>query len=262
MDQLMQHQKKTAAILLAGGSGTRFGSRTNKVYVHAGEKPIFQYGLEVFAEHPAVDEIVLVVKAGEEEQIKHLLSSCMNVSLSDSEKPRKSENDSKSLSGSERTRESICGKPCKIVTGGATRQESVYHGLKATDADIVLIHDGARPLVQASYIDGCLAAMDTCHGATMAVRSKDTIKLADENNMVITTTKRANTWLIQTPQCFHREILLAAHEREMGNPEITDDCMLLELAGEPVKLVEGDYTNIKVTTAEDLALVEKFLGIG
>ena len=224
----MYHDKKVAAILLAGGSGTRFGSKTNKVYVKAGEKPIFQYSLEVFDAHPAVDEIVLVVKQGEADIMQHL----------------------------------PCAKPCKITTGGATRQESVYHGLQATDADIVLIHDGARPLVQASYIDGCLAAMDICPGATMAVRSTDTIKLADENNMVVTTTKRANTWLIQTPQCFRRDVLLAAHEREKGNPDITDDCMLLELTGEPVKLVEGAYTNIKVTTAEDLALVEKFLGIG
>lgn len=233
----MYHNKKTAVILLAGGSGTRFGSKMNKVYVSAGDKPIFQYGLEVFAAHPDVDEIVLVVKSGEEEQVKQIICEGLKSPVSGVE------------------------KNMKIVTGGATRQESVYHGIKATDADIVLIHDGARPLVKTSYIDGCLTAMDICPGATMAVRSKDTIKLADENNLVVTTTKRANTWLIQTPQCFRREILLTAHEREMGNPEITDDCMLLELAGEPVKLVEGDYTNIKVTTAEDLALVEKFLGL-
>lgn len=223
----MTQKKKVAAILLAGGSGTRFGADKNKVYVEALGQPIFQYSLDVFAAHPRVDEIILVAKAGEEDFLARL----------------------------------TCAKHRRVVTGGDTRQESVLHGLLATDADIVLIHDGARPLVKASYIDACLDAIESCSGASVAVRSKDTIKLADENGIVQMTTKRANTWLIQTPQCFDRKLLLEAHEAQKGNPEITDDCMLLELVGERVQLVEGDYTNIKVTTPEDLALVESFLSI-
>ena len=217
--------RRVAAILLAGGSGTRFGADKNKVYVEALGQPLIRYSLDVFAAHPLVDEVILVAREGEKEILESF----------------------------------PCGKPCRIVTGGATRQASVLHGLQATSADIVLIHDGARPLLQPEMIDHCLEVMGECHGATIAVRSKDTIKLTDDNGFVTMTTKRANTWIIQTPQCFNRSILLDAHQRFGADPDITDDCMLLERAGEPVKLVEGDYTNIKVTTQEDLTLVENFL---
>ena len=84
--------------------------------------------------------------------------------------------------------------------------------------------------------------------------------LADAAGVVVQTTRRADTWIVQTPQCFHREALLEGHRLAAGDPEITDDCMLLERMGRPVKLVEGDYTNIKVTTAEDRILAELFLG--
>ena len=218
-------KRKTAAILLAGGSGSRFGADRNKVYVEALGQPLMAYSLAVFSAHPLVDEVILVAREGEKEMLESF----------------------------------PCGKPCHVVIGGSTRQESVLHGLMATDAAYVLIHDGARPLVQPFMIDRCLQAMRECHGATIAVRSKDTIKLADENDFVTMTTKRANTWIIQTPQCFDREVLLDAHMKFGSDPDLTDDCMLLERAGEPVRLLEGDYTNIKVTTPEDLTLAESFL---
>ena len=90
--------------------------------------------------------------------------------------------------------------------------------------------------------------MEKYNGATIAVKSKDTIKISDDNGVVISTTERKNTWIIQTPQCFKREILVQAHERFKNNETITDDCILLELSNQKVKLIEGDYTNIKVTT--------------
>lgn len=221
----MYQGKKIAAILLAGGSGSRFGAKGNKVYVPVGGRPIFQYSLDIFDRHPAVDELVLVVRAGEEEQMEQL----------------------------------PCSTPRRIVTGGASRQESVLHGLLTAEADWVLIHDGARPLVRAEDVDVCLAALETCPGVSAAVRSKDTIKLTDEAGRVLSTMNRANTWLVQTPQGFHRDILLAAHRAHAGEPDITDDCMLLERSGQPVQLVESDYANIKVTTAGDLALAERYL---
>lgn len=221
----MYHGRRVTAVILAGGSGTRFGSRTNKVYIEALGKPIFCYSLDVFTAHEAVDELILVVKAGEEERMSQF----------------------------------PCGKPRKIVVGGNTRSESVYQGLMAASGEIVLIHDGARPLVQKRFIDDCLKAMEQWPGATVAVPSKDTIKLADENGMVQMTTRRANTWLVQTPQCFDRKILLEGHERHRRDSSITDDCMILEADGFPVKLVEGDYTNIKITTPSDLAMAEEYL---
>ena len=139
-------------------------------------------------------------------------------------------------------------KPIKLVEGGKTRQESVYNCITKTKAEIVIIHDGARPLIKQEYINKCLDEMKKYNGATIAVKSKDTIKISDDNGIVINTTERRNTWIIQTPQCFEKEILLEAHKKFKDNEDITDDCMLLELLGDKVKLIEGDYTNIKVTT--------------
>ena len=100
-------------------------------------------------------------------------------------------------------------RPCdRFVAGGATRRESVLNALKATNADIVLIQDGARPFLKSEYIDGCLAAMEQCPGATVAAPCTDTIKISDEYGLVKTTTNRADTWLTQTPQCFDRLTLL------------------------------------------------------
>ena len=219
--------KKVTAVLLAGGSGTRFGADGNKVYVNACGKPILQYSVDVLEGHPGIDERILVVKDGEQELAGQLALT----------------------------------KPWKLVTGGETRQESVRHGILAAEGEIVLIHDSARPLIRSVYVSRCLEAVETVPGCTVAVRSKDTVKLGDEEDLVVQTTERARTWIIQTPQCFRRDVLLAAHERFRGRADITDDCMLLELSGEPVRLVEGEYTNIKVTTPEDLSLAESFLRV-
>ena len=149
-------------------------------------------------------------------------------------------------------------KPVQLIEGGKERKDSVYHCIQKTDADIVIIHDGARPMVKQAYINQCLESMKEFKGATLGVRSKDTIKITDENNVIVSTTKRSNTWLIQTPQCFDRKILLSLHEKYQNFP-VTDDCMLLEKDGYLVKVIEGDYTNIKITTYEDLEIVKKFM---
>ena len=150
-------------------------------------------------------------------------------------------------------------KPFIYVEGGSTRKESVYHALQHTTSEIVLIHDGARPMIKSCYIDQCLQAMQHYKGASMAVKSKDTIKVTNEKREVIQTTKRETTWLTQTPQCFSTKELLRAHEKYQQEEEITDDCMLLEKEKEQVVLIEGDYTNIKVTTYDDMKLAEEFL---
>ena len=216
---------RATAILLAGGSGTRFGAAGNKVYVEAKGRPLLQYSVDALEQAEGLSEWILVVKDGEQELAESLAKK----------------------------------KPWKVVTGGATRQESVYHGLTAASGDVVLIHDGARPMIRPEDVLHCLAAVEEVPGCTLAVRSKDTIKLGDEQDLVVQTTERARTWVIQTPQCFRRDVLLKAHDRYRDTPGITDDCMLLELSGQPVRLVEGSYTNIKVTTPEDLALAEAFL---
>ncbi len=224
-DKNMVSRRRVSAILLAGGSGVRFGADGNKVYAEVGGRPILDYSLSVLLACEEIDECLLVVREDDRELAGQLIGD----------------------------------RPVRLVAGGATRQESVLHGIREAAGEIVLIHDGARPLIRKEYVKKCLQAMEQYPGCTMAVRSKDTIKLSNDRGEVIRTTERANTWIVQTPQCFEREILLNAH-RDYGHiPGITDDCMLLELAGKTVKLIEGDYTNIKITTPDDRALAETFL---
>lgn len=126
----------------------------------------------------------------------------------------------------------------------------------------MLIHDGARPLVTDQMLEDCLAALEEADGATIATPSRDTVKLADEEGCAEATTDRSRTWLIQTPQAFYREELLALHRALGDGPErgqITDDCMLLERAGRRVKLVPGSCRNLKITTPEDRELAEFYL---
>ena len=101
-------------------------------------------------------------------------------------------------------------------------------------------------------------AMEMFKGVTIGVKSKDTIKIADNNEVIINSTQRENTWIIQTPQCFERSILLQMHQK-FNEEGITDDCMLLEKGGYKVKILEGDYTNIKITTKEDMNIINEFM---
>ena len=150
-------------------------------------------------------------------------------------------------------------KEIQYITGGATRQESVYNAITKTDSNIVIIHDGARPMIKDRFITECIEEMDNFKGVSIAVKSKDTIKITDDNGIVKETTLRKNTWVIQTPQCFDRELLLEMHEKFKGDETVTDDCMLMERSGSKVKLIEGEYSNIKVTTYDDVNLVKGYL---
>ena len=162
--------------------------------------------------------------------------------------------------------EGLClQKPVTVVTGGADRAASVENALAAARGERVLIHDGARPLVTEQMLEDCLAALEEADGATIATPSRDTVKLADEEGYAEATTDRSRTWLIQTPQAFYREELLALHRALGDGPErgqITDDCMLLERAGRRVKLVPGRRENIKITTPADRELAEFYLKKG
>lgn len=217
--------KTVTGIIVAAGNSTRFGQGKNKNLFEVYEKPIISYSIEVFNKSSKIDNIILVIKPEEKEYFESIVNG---ISLN---------------------------KQLQYVAGGNTRMESVYNALVRTNSDIVIIHDGARPRIKEEYITRCLDAMESFKGATVAVKSKDTIKICDDNGVVIETTKRANTYLIQTPQCFERKTLLSLHEKFKGDESITDDCMVLEKGGHKIKVVKGDYTNIKVTTFDDLNLV-------
>jgi len=143
--------------------------------------------------------------------------------------------------------------------GGNSRQESVFNAISASDADLVVIHDGARPMIKEEYIENSLIALDTFPGTSVAVKSKDTIKITDSDGVVVQSTPRENTWIIQTPQCFDRKLLVDCHIKQGMSSSITDDCMVLENFGYKIKLILSDYTNIKITTKEDMNIIKELL---
>jgi 2-C-methyl-D-erythritol 4-phosphate cytidylyltransferase len=149
--------------------------------------------------------------------------------------------------------------PISLVIGGNSRQESVLNSLNVSESDIVVIQDGARPMIKQKYINDSLLELNKYSGTSIAVKSKDTIKITDNYGIVIESTNRENTWVIQTPQCFDRKILLDAHMHNINSPNITDDSILLENMGYKVKLIPGDYTNIKITTKEELNVVKELI---
>jgi 2-C-methyl-D-erythritol 4-phosphate cytidylyltransferase len=154
-------------------------------------------------------------------------------------------------------------KPVQLITGGETRQESVYKGLQALPADAkwVLIHDGARCLATPDLLDRCAAALLNCQGFIAAVPVKDTIKVVDKTGIIHATPDRRQLWAAQTPQGFEVELLKQCHDkgRNLGW-EVTDDAALFERCSLPVRIVEGEETNLKVTTPVDLAIAEFILG--
>lgn len=224
-------KRTVTAIILVAGNSTRFGQNRNKNFEVIEGKEVLLYSLEKFNDNSLVDDIIIACKKDEEDRVREISEK---VDLK---------------------------KRLSFIEGGASRQESVYNAITKTDSDIVIIHDGARPMIKDRFITECIEQMDNFKGVSIAVRSKDTIKITDDDGIVKETTFRKNTWVIQTPQCFDRCELLQMHEKYMGDETVTDDCMLLERSGNKVKLVEGEYSNIKVTTYDDVNLVSSYISM-
>ena len=216
--------RTVTAIILVAGNSTRYGQNRNKNFEKINGQEVLTYSLKAFNVNQYVDNIIIAIKKEEEQQVENIINH------------------------------EILNKPLKIVIGGNTRKDSVYNCITSTESDIVIIHDGARPMIKQEYINKCIENINEIKGVTIGVKSKDTIKITDENDIVVSTTNRKNTWIIQTPQCFDRKTLLNMHEK-YKNSEVTDDCMLLEKDDYKVKIIEGDYTNIKITTYEDLKIM-------
>lgn len=221
--------KKVTAIVLAAGNSIRYGQNRNKNLEIVNNKTVLEYSLNEFNKNKKIDNIIIACKESELEEINNIIYKTRS------------------------------NKPIKAVVGGQTRQESVYNSINSTDSDIVIIHDAARPMIKQEYIDTCINEMNNFKGVTVGVKSKDTIKIADNSGIIRQTTQRENTWIIQTPQCFDRLSLLSAHNKFKNDSDITDDCMILERNSETVKIIPGDYSNIKLTTYDDLNLVKEFL---
>ena len=223
----MYKRKCVAAVILAAGSGNRMQIEENKVYLPLGGRAILAHSLSVFDAHPYVDELVLVTRASEQAMLCALASQ-MGLT-----------------------------KPYRTVLGGVTRKESVRLAISDLKSHIVLVHDGARPLVRACHVTGCVEALRRYDGAVVAhpLYGQVMERSADGRARVL----RAPQYVAQTPQCFPTKLLQACHVRYKDNPAITDDSSLLELAGYRVGLVMGERENLKVTTPLDLPIAETYL---
>lgn len=222
-------------IFPAAGQGKRMQAGVNKVFLELAGKPILVHTLLKFSRCEAVDKLVVVVAPEEVLFIKRALRGVPGL------------------------------KPYTVVAGGTERQFSVANGLKAMDpeTDLVLVHDAARPLVSPVTIACVIDEARRSGAAIAAVREKNTVKVVDSNGIVKKTPERAQLWEVQTPQGFKREIIEEAYQKAMQDGTMgTDDASLVERLGVPVKVVTSDYRNIKITTPEDLLIVEAFLREG
>ncbi|WP_054025350.1 2-C-methyl-D-erythritol 4-phosphate cytidylyltransferase [Bacillus sp. FJAT-28004] len=217
-------------IIVAAGRGTRMGTKESKQYLKLADKPILVHTLELFQSMDLVKEVVLVVGSEDVERCRNWAS----------------------LYG--------ITKVTAIVAGGKERQHSVYYGLQELKSDWVMVHDGVRPLVSADAVRACCEQAEQSGASVLAVPVKDTIKQVNETGVIVSTPDRRSLWAIQTPQAFRRVLLLEAHERALAEEFIgTDDAMVVERMGASVTVAEGEYTNIKITTPEDLPWAEFLL---
>jgi 2-C-methyl-D-erythritol 4-phosphate cytidylyltransferase len=227
----MQKEKCTA-IVLAAGQGKRMGTSIQKQYLEIGGKPVLYYALQTFEESPLIDEVVLVVGAGQEEFCRSEIVNKYQFS-----------------------------KIRTIVEGGAERYHSVWNGLQNVANGYVFIHDGARPFISEAILERAYQMVKECKACVVGVPVKDTIKLADQEGFVAETPNRSLLWSVQTPQVFETQLVKEAYAKLMEEKcsGVTDDAMVVELMlGTKVKLVEGAYENIKITTPEDLKIAEIF----
>ncbi len=231
---------KTVAIILAAGSGSRMNLDVKKQYLDIGGKPLIYYSLKAF-EESIIDDIVLVVSRGDVGFVKHDIVERYHFD-----------------------------KVTAVVEGGLARYHSVRLGLMAAakDCDYAFIHDGARPFVNRDIIMRALQAVKEYKACVVGMPAKDTIKIADKKGFAASTPDRNLMWTVQTPQVFSYKMILDLYlrlDREEGELmakgiNITDDAMVVEYYTDTkVKLVEGSYENIKITTPEDIAVAEAIL---
>lgn len=230
---------KTTAIVLAGGRGKRMNSSVPKQFLMIKDKPVLYYSLKAF-EDSFIDSVILVASEDDMEYCRKEIVDKFGFN-----------------------------KVVKIVSGGKERYHSVLNGIKAaSECDYIFIHDGARPFVTQDMLERLLECVEESKACVAGMPVKDTIKIANEEGFIDTTPKRELVWMIQTPQVFDFALIKKAYlilEKDeysllQKGISITDDAMVVEmLLGEKVKLVEGSYQNIKITTPEDLAIAEGFL---
>jgi 2-C-methyl-D-erythritol 4-phosphate cytidylyltransferase len=216
---------RTGAIIVAAGSSRRMGG-VDKLMAPLGGRPVLAHSIAAFASCPAIDDVIVVASKANEAAIRTLLGEL--------------------------------APEARLVLGGSRRRDSVRAGLEAlAGCDYVVVHDAARPLVTHALIDAALEGAREVGASLCAVPVTDTVKRSEPSGRVSSTVTREGLWLAQTPQAFRTELLLRAHRAI--DIDATDDAALIELLGEPVKLVMGSARNLKITGPEDLALARALL---
>lgn len=220
-----------SVVIVAAGSASRMDG-IDKQLSMLGDSPVVVHSVERFQASPAVSEIVLVCR-GEQLPVYYSL-----------------------------IREYQLDLVSTVVAGGATRQESVFRGIRACsgDADYYAIHDGARPLITREEIETCFDAAVEHGAAAVGTPVKDTIKVAGSDGLILSTPDRSGLYAIQTPQIFSASLYRTAMERaEREAVQYTDDCQLVERTGRQVYISPGSYQNLKITTPEDIVIAQALL---
>lgn len=213
---------KVNAIIPAGGTSSRFG-KSNKLLEKIGEKEVIKYTVEAF-EKSNIDEIIICANVAIIDDLKKILNDCKKV---------------------------------RIIEGGASRQESVFNGIKACECDYVLIHDAARPMITTDLINTAIDEVVFKNALTVATKTIDTIKEVVDGK-IVKTIDRSKLYNTQTPQAFKYNLIKDAHEKLSGQ-NFTDDAGMLEALGETVYILNGSYKNIKITTQNDIDIAKVYL---
>ena len=223
---------KTSVIIVCAGNSTRMGG-VNKILLPLGERLVIGVTMQAFQQCESVEEIVIVAREADIPAVKAEAEAAGITKLS------------------------------ACTTGGATRQESVINGAKliSKETQLVAVHDGARPLVKPEHIEKVIKDASVFGGATLGVPVKDTIKTV-EDGLITDTPPRKLLYITQTPQIFKRELYFEGIDFALEHGlDFTDDCQLVEAIGAKVAMTAGDYTNIKITTPEDIKLAEVLMSL-
>lgn len=211
-------------IILAAGSGKRMMADKNKILLDLGDRPIIAHTIAKFYNHPRVRKIILAIREEDRVQIDSIIDA-------------------------------YGFEDIVRVIGGAERQDSIYNCIEllSDDTHILLIHDGARPFVDEDTITRSILETIECGATCVGVPSKDTVKIVDQEGIILDTPDRSQVWCAQTPQCFRLDLIREAHIKARQESFLgTDDASLVERYGHKVKMIMGSYMNNKITTPEDI----------
>ena len=221
--------QKVGVLIAAAGMGKRMRLSQNKQYLPIHGKPMIRHTIEIFDAIDAIDKMILLIRSGEEEMMRDILDAM-------------------------ELRHEV-----SIVLGGDERQDSIWEGLRCLkDFDgIILTHDGARPFVTAREISAVIDGARSSGACCLMTPMKDTVKVSEDGDWARFTPDRSKLYAIQTPQGFHKDILIQAYKQAYEEGYYgTDDCSLVEKTGKKVRLIRGSYKNIKITTPEDLIFAD------